>query len=148
MVNDAWTGRPHSSSEDGTGGQALAGPREARLRHAEAPGFVHRAWALLFRAARDLNAARRAITDKGVETGGASMWSLLRKAVADAYGRVAGKEVYKPLVADDIKEFGDEYVGKKPPTVALLPNLPARIAETFANRSRMIRKLSPEVGLF
>jgi hypothetical protein len=91
-------------------------------------------------AAKGLRAARREI-EVSIPTGGAKMWSVLRKTEADAYGRAAAKhDVYKPFASDDIKEFDPKL--RHVPTVQLLPNLPACVAEVYAKKENVIRTLN------
>jgi hypothetical protein len=100
-LNDAW-GEPKPGIGGGTSrGTASDAPVAARLRFVEGAAFTLRGWSLVLKAARELRAARRLAFEE-VGTGGALLWSKLRKAVADTYGRIEGKEVYRPFTSRQI----------------------------------------------
>ena len=95
VLNAAWGG-PTSGSGGGNLCRELEGDCPVpRLPHARGPPAVLRAWGLLLRLARDMKSARRLVASE-LKTG-EDLWSRLRKAACDAYGRAETSMPYVPF---------------------------------------------------
>ena len=121
---------------------AVGAPRTnditGRVRLLDEDPRVKGSWCEVLAHARHLRAARRCSFAK--DKTGVALWERLGKALKDSYGRPpAAGDKYQPLRADDIAELP---AGS--PTVALLPNLPGRLAEAVKDHTRLIRELSDE----
>ena len=110
----------------------------ARLPHARGPPAVLRAWGLLLSSARDMKSARRSVSVE-LRTG-EDLWTRLRKAACDAYGRTETSMPYVPFEAMRIKRFSGEYV----PELQVLDHLPGRIASDLSTPSVFVRSFNDE----
>ena len=103
LLNERW-GVPVSGLGGGScsGGLPIDGPSPCRIWASEAPARRKRAWASVFCAAKGLNSALR-LSHSEAGTG-EELWSKLRKAASDIYGRTPGREAYRPFVSANVKE--------------------------------------------
>lgn len=119
--------------------QSSESAEPCRVRFSSAPPHTRRGWSLLLAAAQDLSSARR-LSLREARTG-EELWSLLRKSLADCYGRTPGKDVYRPFVPKNIAELEEGS-----PVVIALDVLPGQIAEVLAHEANVIRILTEGEG--
>jgi hypothetical protein len=136
-LNDLFAG-PHSSGGGNLSVSRFEDPAPSRVRFSEGRPAHLRAWTLILKVAQGLNASRR-LSEEKAETG-VALWTLLRKGVADIYGRVGSKrDKYKDFVADLIIELP-----KGSPVVEAVIHLPTKVATDLQNPQKLVRQLDAE----
>ena len=107
-----------------------------RIRDLEVPPHVLRAWELVIAASQVLTAA--CLESCKEAQNGEALWGILRKGIADVYGRVPGKTKYVPFVSELVKELPEGA-----PVVDALLHLPLQVANDLQSPKTLLRELTP-----